>query len=263
MSRTSYELRGTTAVLTIERPERRNAVDAETAEELLAAFRRFEDDEGARALVLTGAGDLAFCAGADLKALAEAGPEIPAGVVEAVAGRSEGPMGFTRLTASKPTIAAISGWCLAGGLELALWCDLRIATAGTRLGYPERRWGVPLIDGGTLRLPRIVGLGRALDLILTGRIIEASEALDWGLLTEVVDEGGHLDRAIEIADALARFPQETMLSDRRSAIEGATLPLAESLEFEAAIGRASIEVGLRGAGRFAGGEGRGGAGAGV
>ena len=198
-------------------------------------------------MVLTGAGDVAFCAGADLKAIAEAGPDVPTRWSSRSTGRTEGPMGFTRLTATKPTIAAISGWCLAGGLELALWCDLRIATAGSRLGYPERRWGVPLIDGGTLRLPRIVGLGRALDLILTGRIIEAEEALDWGLLTEIVDEGGHLDRAIEIAEALAGFPQETMLSDRRSAIEGATLPLAESLEFEAAIGRESIATGLRGA----------------
>lgn len=263
MDKVSYELRGTTALLTIERPERRNAVDAATAEGLLGGFRRFEADDAARALVLTGAGDLAFCAGADLKALAEVGPDVPAELVEQVAGRAEGPMGFTRLTASKPTIAAISGWCLAGGLELALWCDLRIATHGSKLGYPERRWGVPLIDGGTLRLPRIVGLGRALDLILTGRIIEASEAHDWGLLTELVDEGAHLDRSIEIADALARFPQETMLSDRRSAIEGSTLPLEESLRYEAEIGRASIETGLKGAGRFAGGEGRGGDGAGV
>ena len=180
-----------------------------------------------------------------------------------MAGRREGPMGFTRLTASKPTIAAISGWCLAGGLELALWCDLRIATSTVRLGYPERRWGVPLIDGGTVRLPRIVGLGRALDLILTGRIIEAEEALAWGLLTEVVAEGRHRERALEIAGALARFPQETMLSDRRSAIEGSTLPLAEGLRHEAELGRASIAVGLRGAARFASGEGRGGAGAGV
>ena len=263
MDNVSYELRGTTALLTIERPERRNAVDAATAAELLEGFRRFEDDDAARVMVLTGSGDLAFCAGADLKALAEVGPDVPAELVEQVAGRPEGPMGFTRLTASKPTIAAISGWCLAGGLELALWCDLRIATGGSRLGYPERRWGVPLIDGGTLRLPRIVGLGRALDLILTGRIIDSAEALDWGLLTEVVAEGAHLGRAIEIADALAGFPQETMLSDRRSAIEGATLPLEESLAFEAAIGRDSIETGLKGAGRFAGGEGRSGAGAGV
>ena len=263
MDEVSYERRGSTALLTIERPERRNAVDAATASALLDGFRRFEEDDEARVLVLTGSGDVAFCAGADLKALAEVGPDVPAEMVEQVAGRPEGPMGFTRLTASKPTIAAISGWCLAGGLELALWCDLRIATDNSKLGYPERRWGVPLIDGGTLRLPRIVGLGRALDLILTGRIIEADEALGWGLLTEVVAEGAHLDRALEIAEALAGFPQETMLSDRRSAIEGSTLPLAESLAFEAEIGRASIETGLRGAGRFAGGEGRGGAGAGV
>ncbi len=263
MSRTSYELRDTTAVLTIERPERRNAVDAETAAELLDGFRRFEGDDTARVLVLTGAGDEAFCAGADLKALAEAGPDVALERVVEIAERTEGPMGFTRALASKPTIAAISGWALAGGLELALWCDLRIATRDSRLGYPERRWGVPLIDGGTLRLPRIVGLGRALDLILTGRIIDCDEALAWGLLTEVVDAGRHLDRAIEIAGALARFPQQTMLSDRRSAIEGSALPLAEGLRFEAEVGRASIAAGLRGARRFAGGEGRGGAGAGV
>jgi len=259
----SYELRGSTALLTIERPERRNAVDAATAEELHQGFIRFEEDDEARVMILTGSGDLAFCAGADLKALAEVGPDVPAELIEQVAGRPEGPMGFTRLLSSKPTIAAISGWCLAGGLELALWCDLRIATGDSKLGYPERRWGVPLIDGGTLRLPRIVGLGRALDLILTGRIIEAEEALAWGLLTEIVAEGAHLDRAIEIAEALAGFPQETMLSDRRSAIEGATLPLQESLVFEAAIGRKSVETGLKGASRFADGEGRGGAGAGV
>ena len=263
MENVSYELRGSTALLTIERPERRNAVDATTAAELLEGYRRFEADDDARVMILSGAGGVAFCAGADLKALAEAGPDVPLDVIEEVANRTEGPMGFTRLTSSKPTIAAIGGWALAGGLELALWCDLRIAAEGSKLGYPERRWGVPLIDGGTLRLPRIVGLGRALDLILTGRIMEAEEALSWGLLTEIVPEGAHLDRALEIAEALARFPQETMLSDRRSAIEGSTLPLEESLRYEAEIGRASIETGMRGAGRFAGGEGRGGAGAGV
>jgi enoyl-CoA hydratase/carnithine racemase len=260
----SYELRGTTAILTIERPERRNAVDVITAGELLAGLQRFEADDDARVMILTGAGEEAFCAGADLKALAEAGAAgVPEETIAQVAGRPEGPMGFTRLTATKPTIAAISGWCLAGGLELALWCDLRIATRGTRLGYPERRWGVPLIDGGTLRLPRIVGLGRALDLILTGRIIETDEALDWGLLTEVVDEGAHLDRAIEIAEGLGRFPQPTLRSDRRSAIEGSTLPLEESLAFEAALGLESVATGIKGAARFASGEGRGGAGAGV
>jgi enoyl-CoA hydratase len=250
-------------MLTIQRPERRNAVDAETAELLLEGLRRFEADEAARVLVLTGEGDAAFCAGADLKALAEAGDAPPEELVERVAGRPEGPMGFTRLTPSKPTIAAISGWCLAGGLELALWCDLRIATETARLGYPERRWGVPLIDGGTQRLPRIVGAGRALEMILTGRIVEAREAHEWGLVTELVPEGRHLERALELAEGLAGFPQETLLSDRRAAIEGSTLPLAEGLALEAELGRGSIEVGLRGAARFADGEGRGGRGAGA
>jgi enoyl-CoA hydratase/carnithine racemase len=258
-----YERRGAAAILTIDRPERRNAVDAETAEELLEGFRSFEHDDDARVLVLTGAGPEAFCAGADLKAIAEVGVADLAERIEAVSKRPEGPMGFTRLAPSKPTIAAISGWCLAGGLELALWCDLRIATESARLGYPERRWGVPLIDGGTQRLPRIVGQGRALELILTGRIIEASEALDWGLVNEVVRPGGHLDRALELAEGLARFPQETMLSDRRAALEGLGLPLEQALALEAELGRASIEAGIRGAARFAAGEGRGGEGAGV
>jgi enoyl-CoA hydratase/carnithine racemase len=258
-----YERRGAAAILTIDRPELRNAVDAETAEELLEGFRSFEQDDDARVLVLTGAGQEAFCAGADLKAIAEVGEGDPAERIEAVSKRPEGPMGFTRLAASKPTIAAISGWCLAGGLELALWCDLRIATESARLGYPERRWGVPLIDGGTQRLPRIVGQGRALELILTGRIIEASEALDWGLVNEVVGLGGHLDRALELAEGLAGFPQETMLSDRRAALEGLGLPLEQALALEAELGRASIEVGIRGAARFAAGEGRGGEGVGA
>lgn len=261
--RTSYERAGSAAILTIERPDRRNAVDRETAEELLAGYRRFEADEGARVMVLTGAGEKAFCAGADLKALAEVGESPPEEMVAGYVDRPEGPMGFTRLTPEKPTIAAISGYCLAGGLELALWCDLRIAAEGSRLGYPERRWGVPLIDGGTQRLPRIVGLGRALDLILTGRIMEVDEAREWGLVNEVVPDGRHLERALELAWGLAEFPQQTMLSDRRAAIVGSTMPLADGMAFEADVGRASIEVGLRGAGRFAGGAGRGGAGAGA
>ena len=134
--------------------------------------------------------------------------------------RPHGPLGFTRITSPKPTIAAISGYALAGGLELALWCDLRIGTETAKLGFPERRWGVPLIDGGTQRLPRIVGMGRALDMIITGRIVEAEEALAMGLLTEMVAPGKHLDRALEMAEGLAQFPQETMLADRRSALEG-------------------------------------------
>jgi enoyl-CoA hydratase len=170
---------------------------------------------------------------------------------------------MSRVISSKPTIAAISGWCLAGGLELALWCDLRIATGESRLGFPERRWGVPLIDGGTQRLPRIVGLGRALELILTGRIIDAEESLAIGLVTEIVPAGRHLERALEIADALARFPQDTMLADRRAAIEGVGLTFTEGLALEALNGRATLDTAWRGAARFAGGEGRGGAGAGA
>ncbi len=261
--RTSYRREGAAAVLTIERPERRNAVDRETAEELLAGYRAFESDEEARVMILTGAGDLAFCAGADLKALAEVGTNPSEELVSSHMDRPEGPMGFTRLTPAKPVIAAISGYCLAGGLELALWCDLRIATAGARLGYPERRWGVPLVDGGTQRLPRIVGLGRALDLILSGRIMEVEEAREWGLVNEIVPAGKHLERALQLAEGLASFPQETMLSDRMAAIVGSTMPLEQGLAYEADAGRDVIEVAIRGAGRFAGGEGRGGAGAGA
>ena len=250
----TYERRGSTALITIDRPERRNAVDGPTAERLLEAYRRFEADEEARVLVVTGAGGISFCAGADLKATETMAPRLMS---------PEGPMGFTRLTSPKPTIAAISGWCLAGGLEIALWCDLRIATESSRLGYPERRWGVPLIDGGTQRLPRIVGMGRALDLILTGRIVDTAEALSMGLLTEVVPDGAHLERALELADGLARFPQRTMLADRMAAIEGFGLPLEEALALEAKAGPEVFEDGARGAERFAGGEGRGGVGAGA
>jgi enoyl-CoA hydratase len=205
-------------------------------------------------MVLTGAGGVAFCAGADLKA------------VETFAGRlddPDGPMGFTRLTPSKPAIAAIDGWCLAGGLELALWCDLRIATEPSTLGFPERRWGVPLVDGGTQRMPRIIGLGRALDLILSGRLVDATEALAMGLVTEVVPPGRALERALAMAEGLAAFPQATMLADRRAAIEGLGLPLAEGLALEARTGPAVFADAQAGAARFAGGAGRGGQGAGV
>jgi len=172
-------------------------------------------------------------------------------------------MGFSRRTPSKPTIAAISGWCLAGGLELALWCDLRIAAEGSQLRFPERRWGVALIDGGTQRLPQIVGLGRAMDLILSGRIVDTDEALAMGLLTEVVPAGEHLTRSLEYAEGLAAFPQETMLADRRSAYEGLGRDIAAGLALEARSGYETFEVAQRGAARFAGGEGRGGQGAGV
>jgi enoyl-CoA hydratase len=268
MAKMSYERVGAAAVLTITRPERRNAVDDETASLLLDGYRDFEADDEARALVLTGEGPEAFCAGADLKAMTEKassweGNDPAAAVDEWLDAKPDGPMGFTRITPSKPTIAAISGYCLAGGLELAIWCDLRIASDGAQLGYPERRWGVPLIDGGTQRLPRIVGMGRALELILTGRIIDADEARDWGLVNEVVGSGKHLERALEIAEGLAAFPQPTMLSDRRAALDGIGLPFSEGMALEAKLGRDSVLTGIAGAGRFAGGEGRGGEGAGV
>ncbi|MBD0283144.1 MAG: crotonase/enoyl-CoA hydratase family protein [Thermoleophilaceae bacterium] len=250
----TYERRGAAAVVTIDRHERRNAIDGRTAELLFEAHERFEADDDARVMVLTGAGGVAFSAGADLKAIESLGPRLD---------DPGGPLGFSRIVSSKPTIAAISGWCLAGGLELALWCDLRIATEESSLGFPERRWGVPLIDGGTQRLPRIIGLGRALDLILSGRIVAAREALDMGLVTEVAPPGGHVERALEIAEALAQFPQDTLLADRRAALAGVGLSLEEGLELEARNGPATLETAARGAARFAAGEGRGGAGAGV
>jgi enoyl-CoA hydratase len=250
----TYERVGAAAVLTIDRPDRRNAVDGPTADALADSYAQFEADAEARVLILTGAGGIAFCAGDDLKAIDTLGPRLL---------KDGGPLGFTRRIATKPTIAAISGWCLAGGLELALWCDLRIAAEGSVLGFPERRWGVPLIDGGTQRLPRIVGLGRALDMILTGRLVAADEALGMGLVTEIVPAGGHLERALELAQNLAAFPQETMLADRLAAIEGIGMSFEEGLEREAESGLALHEIAQKGAARFAGGEGRGGAGAGA
>jgi enoyl-CoA hydratase len=249
-----YERVGAAAVLTIDRQHRRNAVDGATAERLRDGLDAFEADDDARVMILTGAGGVSFCAGADLKAIETYAPRL---------NDPDGPMGFTRRTPTKPTIAAIGGWALAGGLELALWCDLRIAGEGSTLGFPERRWGVPLIDGGTQRLARIVGLGRALDLILTGRLVGVEEALVMGLLTEVVPAGQHLVRALEMAEGLARFPQETMLADRRAAIAGLGLPLADGLALEAQAGPQVFADAVAGAARFAGGEGRGGAGAGV
>jgi enoyl-CoA hydratase len=239
-----YERTGAAAVLTIDRPQRRNAVDGATAELFRQGLRDFEADEGARVLVLTGAGGEAFCAGADLKAL------------DLDVDHPDGPMGPTRLTPAKPAIAAVDGWCLAGGVELALWCDIRLATPGSTFGLFERRWGVPLVDGGTQRLPRIVGMGRALELILTGRPVDAEEARSIGLVNEIPAPGAHLERALELAEKIASFPQETMLADRRAAIEGFGMPLAEGLALEHRLGREVLDVAVRGAARFAGGEGR-------
>jgi enoyl-CoA hydratase len=224
-------------------------VDGPAASALLEAFEAFCADDGARVMVLTGSGDEAFCAGADLKAIGSLDAAAPGG-----------PLGFTRLASPKPTIAAVSGWCLAGGFELALWCDLRIATEDATFGCAERRWGVPLIDGGTQRLARIAGQGRALDLVLTGRMAGAAEAHAMGIVTEVVAPGAHVTRALELAEALAAFPQGTMLSDRRALLEGLGLPLEHGLALEARLGAEVLPAALEGAARFAAGEGRGGTG---
>jgi enoyl-CoA hydratase len=244
-----YERRGASAVVTIDRQERRNAVDGPTAEELNAAYRRFEGDDDARVMILTGAGGVAFCAGADLKNIESFGPRMDL---------EDGPLGFSRLTPSKPTIAAISGWCLAGGLELALWCDLRIAAEGSTLGFPERRWGVPLVDGGTVRLPRLIGLSRALDLILTGRPVDAREAERIGLANRVVPPGQARAAAEALAAEIAAFPARCVVSDRRSAYEGAGADLETALAREFALGKATVDSGesREGAARFADGAGR-------
>src|SRR3954453_19752251 len=199
-----YDVRGPVAVVTIDRQHRRNAIDGRTAEALVGALERFEAADELAVMVLTGAGE-AFCAGADLTAIETLSPR---------AAGPDGPLGFTRRTPSKPTVAAVDGWAVAGGLELALWCDLRIASPRSTFGCFERRWGVPLIDGGTWRLPRVVGLGRALDLILTGRAVEADEALAMGLVTSVADDP--VARAVELGELIASHPQPTMLSDRAS-----------------------------------------------
>jgi enoyl-CoA hydratase len=243
-----YDVRGPVVVVTIDRQHRRNAIDGRTAEALVAALERYEADDELAVLVLTGAGE-AFCAGADLTAI---------DTLSRRADGPDGPLGFTRRTPTKPTIAAVDGWAVAGGLELALWCDLRIASPRSTFGCFERRWGVPLIDGGTWRLPRIVGMGRALDLMLTGRAVDTDEALAIGLVTSVADEP--VDAAVELGTRLASYPQATMRSDRLSMYEGWGHPVDEALRIEMRHGLAVVEEGREGAQRFAAGEGRGGRG---
>jgi enoyl-CoA hydratase len=243
----SYERRGHAALVRITRPERRNAVDGPTAEALLASFRRFTGDDDARVLVLTG-DRRAFSAGADL------------GAIETLHDRTEGPLGITRLHSPKPTIAAVGGYCVAGGLELALWCDLRIAADDAVFGCFERRWGVPLVDGGTQRLARIVGMGRALELILLGRAVGAEEAHRIGLANLVVPAGEEVSAALDWAGQIAAFPPETVLADREATICGFGLPLDEGLALERRLGWATVGVGRAGAARFAAGAGRHGAG---
>lgn len=237
---------GPVRILRIDRPRVRNAVDHRTAAALGVAWDLFEREEDARVGILTG-GDEVFSAGADLTDLDGLAPFIEG---------DDGPLGFTRRFVSKPTIAAVAGWCLAGGLEMACWCDLRIADETAIFGCFERRFGVPLVDGGTQRLPRIVGLGRALDLILTGRAVDAREALALGLVTEVVPAGQSLARALELAQAIAAFPQLCVRNDRRAVYEGLGRDLAEGLRIEARRGAEVLASGEAAAGARAFREGK-------
>jgi len=241
---------GPVTTVLIDRPEVRNAIDGETARLLAEAFRAFDADPSASVAVLAGAGGT-FCAGADLTALR-------AGTGPTVEESGDGPLGPTRMALSKPVIAAVSGHAVAGGLELALWCDLRVAEEDAVFGVFCRRFGVPLVDGGTVRLPRLIGLSRAMDMILTGRAVGAAEALALGLANRVVAKGEALAAAQALARDLAALPQRCLRSDRRSATEQAGLSLAEALARETALG---LEVVLgeeirEGISRFASGEGR-------
>jgi enoyl-CoA hydratase len=215
-------------IIRIDQPQARNAINSATAERLHDELVAFDADEDAKVAVLTGDTE-AFCAGANLRDL----PKL----------RDSGPLGPTRLQLSKPVIAAIEGWCVAGGVELAAWCDLRVAGQSSRFGCLERRWGVPLIDGGTYRLPRIVGLGRALDLILTGREFDATEAERIGFVNRIVSDFTALDSAIELAEQIAGYPWLCVVNDRRSVYEGLGAGLEEALAIEDRIGRETIFAG--------------------
>ncbi|GIU86393.1 MAG: enoyl-CoA hydratase [Acidimicrobiia bacterium] len=244
------EHEGPVTVVTIDRPEVRNAVDGPTAALLADAFRDFERDDERAVAVLTGAGGT-FCAGADLKAIAE-------GRGNRVAPDGDGPMGPTRMLLDKPVIAAVEGHAVAGGLELACWCDLRVAANDAVFGVFCRRWGVPLVDGGTVRLPRLIGHSRALDMILTGRAVGAEEAFSMGLVNRLCPPGTARATAVELARGLAAFPQRCLRSDRRASYEQWGLPADDALRVEHRLGREVIASGetRAGAARFAGGAGR-------
>lgn len=244
---------GTVTIVTIDRPEARNAVDRPTAEALARAFRDFDQDDSRSVAVLTGAGGC-FCAGADLKAMGEQG----APRANRATDEGDGPMGPSRMLLSKPVIAAVEGYAVAGGLELALWCDLRVAASDAVFGVYCRRWGVPLIDGGTIRLPRLIGHSHALDLILTGRGVSGDEARQMGLANRLVEPGGALTAAVALAQELSALPQLCMRADRRSSYEQWTLPLDEAIHNEFRLGFSVIASGetQEGAARFASGQGR-------
>ena len=249
---------GDILVVTIDRPQARNAVDGPTARALVAAFRAFDADAAARVAILRGAGEH-FCAGADLKAVARGtGPGNTDGLMLDDDMDGDGPMGPTRLALSKPVIAAVEGYAVAGGLELALWCDLRVASATATFGVFCRRFGVPLIDGGTVRLPRLIGESRALDMILTGRPVGADEALAFGLANRVVPAGEARAAAMALAQEIAAFPQACMRHDRLSVKAQSGLPFQAALASEFAFGRRTLASGesVEGAKRFSTGTGR-------
>src|SRR5262252_565353 len=253
MAKVAVEKEGTTTIVSIDRfAEARNAVDPETASLLREAFFAFDRDEAQSVAILTGRGGT-FCAGYDLKvAASRAGvashdPDGP------------GPMGPTRHLLSKPVIAAVEGYAVAGGLELALWCDMRVASESARFGVFCRRWGVPLIDGGTVRLPRLIGHSRALDMILTGREVGAREAFEWGLANRLVPRGRALAEAKALAEVIAKFPQVCLRADRRSSYEQWNLGLRDALVNESRLGIPALQAeAQQGAARFAAGKGRGG-----
>lgn len=247
------ETHGAVTTITIDRPAARNAIDRETAASLAEAMRVFEVDDSSHVAVLCGAGDH-FCAGADLRAIAGGNPNR-------VEPTGDGPLGPTRMLLDKPVIAAVSGYAVAGGLELAIWCDLRVADDTARFGVFCRRFGVPLIDGGTVRLPQIVGLGRALDLILSGREVDANEALSMGLVNRVVARGEALATAQAWAAELAALPQRCLRSDRRAVYGGLAMSLGDALRHEHDHGRGVLDAGdfVTGPQAFADGRGRHGA----
>ncbi|MCZ6715300.1 MAG: crotonase/enoyl-CoA hydratase family protein [Deltaproteobacteria bacterium] len=250
MSSVRYQTDGPVAIVTIDRYQVRNAVDRPTAEALADAFRRFDGDEGLCAAVLTGAGN-AFCAGADLKGVAD-------GRGNRAAEDGDGPMGPTRMLLGKPVIAAVEGHAVAGGLELALWCDLRVAARDAVFGVYCRRWGVPLVDGGTVRLSRLIGHSHALDMILTGRGVSGEEAGRMGLANRVVEPGKALEVAVALGKELAQFPQRCLRNDRLSSYQQWGLELEQALANELRLGLEVIRSGetRAGAQRFAGGAGR-------
>jgi enoyl-CoA hydratase len=245
-----YEVADPIVVVTIDRPERRNAVDDATARELFGAFARFESDEHADVAVLTGAGGT-FCAGFDLAAFA-------AGELQQLDPNRPAPMGPTRMLLSKPVIAAVEGYAVAGGLELALWCDLRVAASDAVFGVFNRRFGVPLVDLGTIRLPRLIGHSVAMDLILTGRRVNAVEAKGLGLVNRLTPKGEALNAAVALARELAAFPQIAMRNDRMAAIQQWFMSEREAMESEVRYGLATFASGepLEGAKRFVSGDGR-------